>query len=170
MVQFNLEDYETVDERLRRFWADENHADARIVTHNITDDASRAAGIWVVRTEIFLSAGDQSLSLPKATGLAFEVDGGPGANRTSALENAETSSIGRALANMNFSGNKRPSREEMAKASGKPVSRKAFDVQEELKNVKSKAEARALWVKASKAGVGSAVLDSIVSFGEGFES
>jgi hypothetical protein len=50
------------------------------------------------------------------TGLAFEVDGGMGANQTAALENAETSAIGRALANCGFSGNKRASREEMAKA------------------------------------------------------
>jgi hypothetical protein len=35
--------------------------------------------------------------------------------KTSALETCETSSIGRALANMNLSGNKRASREEMEK-------------------------------------------------------
>jgi hypothetical protein len=37
------------------------------------------------------------------------------ANKTSALENAETSSIGRALANANYSGDRRSSREEMEK-------------------------------------------------------
>jgi hypothetical protein len=37
------------------------------------------------------------------------------ANKTSALENAETSSTGRALANAGYSGNKRTTREEMAK-------------------------------------------------------
>jgi hypothetical protein len=54
--------------------------------------------------------------------MAFEVDGGSGANKTAALENAETSSIGRGLANLGMSGDKRgnaqtrPTREEMAKA------------------------------------------------------
>ena len=52
---------------------------------------------------------------PKATGLAFEVDGQGMANKTSALENAETSAIGRALANAGYSGNKRTSRQEMEK-------------------------------------------------------
>jgi hypothetical protein len=37
------------------------------------------------------------------------------ANKTSALENAETSAIGRALANAGYSGNKRTSRQEMEK-------------------------------------------------------
>jgi hypothetical protein len=37
------------------------------------------------------------------------------ANKTSALENCETSAIGRALANMGLSGDQRASREEMAK-------------------------------------------------------
>lgn len=51
----------------------------------------------------------------KATGWAFEIDGQGMANKTSALENAETSAIGRALANAGYSGNKRASREEMVK-------------------------------------------------------
>jgi hypothetical protein len=52
----------------------------------------------------------------KATGHAFEIDGENGmANKTSALENCETSAIGRALANCGYGGDKRVSREEMAK-------------------------------------------------------
>jgi hypothetical protein len=91
------------------------HADARVVTANRTTEADRQKGIWIVETRIYLTAGDQAMDLPKATGWAFEVDGTKGANLTSALENCETSSIGRCLANMNLSGNKRASREEMQK-------------------------------------------------------
>jgi CBS-domain-containing membrane protein len=40
-------------------------------------------------------------------------------NYTSWLENAETSAIGRALANFNYAGSKRPSREEMQKVEHK---------------------------------------------------
>lgn len=119
-MQFNLNDYETVEERLRRFWKD--NPKARIMTFNRTQAADREKGLWVFETRIYLTDGDQSLDLPKATGWAFEIDGTAGANRTSALENAETSSIGRCLANLNYSGNKRASREEMAKvvAGAKP--------------------------------------------------
>jgi hypothetical protein len=167
MAQFNLEDYETVEERLKRFWAMPEHEDARIVTVNKTDSESRAKGVWVICAKIFLSAGDQSLNLPKATGWAFEVDGGPGANRTSALENAETSAIGRALANMNLSGNKRPSREEMSKVQNAPaVKVQKIDVDKELKKVSTKAEARALWVTASKSGVDAEGLAKIVAHGD----
>jgi hypothetical protein len=116
MAQFNLQDYETVEQRLARFWADDRYQDARIVTINHTSLQDRQVSTWVVETRIYLTADDQRADLPKATGWAFEVDGGSGANRTAALENAETSSIGRCLANLGMSGNKRTSREEMAKA------------------------------------------------------
>jgi hypothetical protein len=115
MANFNLNDYETVEERLRRFWAMEEHSDARIETINHTTPQDRAASTWVVETRIFLDQEDHRYNLPKATGWAFEIDGQGMANKTSALENCETSSIGRALANMNLSGNKRVTREEMAK-------------------------------------------------------
>lgn len=115
MAQFNPQDYETVEERLRRFWADPQNADARVITVNRTTQHDRAQGMWVVECRIYLSAADQAGDLPKATGWAFELDGGKGANLTSALENCETSAIGRCLANMNYSGNRRATREEMAK-------------------------------------------------------
>lgn len=114
MPRFNLNDYETVEERIRRFY-DEN-PDGRIETENLTTPVDRSVSTWVVRASIFLTAGDQANRLPKATGLAFEVDGGQGANQTAALENAETSAIGRGLANAGYSGNKRATREEMTKA------------------------------------------------------
>lgn len=108
MANFNLADYETVEERIRRFYAD--NPEGRIMTQNLTTEADRAAATWIVQAFVF-TGGD----LPKASGLAFEVDGVGMANKTSALENAETSAIGRALANAGYSGNKRASREEMAK-------------------------------------------------------
>jgi hypothetical protein len=51
-----------------------------------------------------------------ASGYAEEIVGASPVNRTSALENGETSAIGRALANCGFaSEGKRPSRSEMEK-------------------------------------------------------
>lgn len=121
MAQFNLNDYETVAERIKRFYAD--HPDARIVTKNLTTLQDRQVSTWVVQAKIYLPNPLFSTEHPylkqyilKATGLAFEIDGSGMANKTSALENAETSAIGRALANANYGGDKRVSREEMAKA------------------------------------------------------
>ena len=110
MAQFNLADYETVEERIRRFYKD--NKTGRIITDNITTLQDRQVSTWVVKASVYLD--DQS-DKPKATGLAFEVDGQGMANKTSALENAETSAIGRALANAGYSGNKRTSRQEMEK-------------------------------------------------------
>jgi len=124
MANFRLEDYETVEERIKRFY--ETHPDGRIVTHDYTSQFDRESGVWRVQAMVFESSADQAANLVKATGFAFEVDGQGMANKTSALENCETSAIGRALANAGFSGNKRTSREEMEKvargvAPSKPV-------------------------------------------------
>lgn len=125
MARFDLNDYETVEQRIKRFYGE--YPDGRIATVSLTTAADRSVSTWVVMASVFLTAGDQANQLAKATGMAFEVDGGPGANQTAALENAETSAIGRALANAGFSGNKRTTREEMAKANKgvtpKPVAR-----------------------------------------------
>lgn len=118
MASFNLADYETVEERIKRFYSD--NPNGRIVTKNKTKASDRAVSTWVVKAEIWLPyATSEGRFLDdaflKATGWAFEIDGQGMANKTSALENAETSAIGRALANAGYSGNKRASREEMAK-------------------------------------------------------
>jgi hypothetical protein len=110
MAGFNLQDYETVEERIRRFYKD--NKTGRIITENITTLQDRQVGTWVVKASVYLN---DETDKPKATGLAFEVDGQGMANKTSALENAETSAIGRALANAGYSGNKRTSRQEMEK-------------------------------------------------------
>jgi hypothetical protein len=111
-MAFNLQDYETVEERIRKFYA--TNDDGRIITEWV-DFAQEdgKAWRWVVKTSIYLNADDQEKQLPKATGFAMEYEAGKQAEW--AIELAETSSIGRALANMNLSGNKRASREEMAK-------------------------------------------------------
>lgn len=113
MAQFNLNDYETVEQRIARFYLD--NPDGRIITSNLTTLQDRQVSTWVVEATVYLSFLDQVNYAPKATGLAFEVDGGGMANKTSALENCETSAIGRALANAGYSGNKRTTHEEMAK-------------------------------------------------------
>jgi hypothetical protein len=106
---FNLSDYEPVEDRLARFW--EQHPDGRVLTQLLSKPTPDE---WVVFAEVYRTADD---TRPYATGLAHEVVTGRGVNSTSALENCETSAIGRALANAGYAPKgARPSREEMQKA------------------------------------------------------
>ena len=115
MPKFDLSKYATVAERLRMVY--EEYPDARMVTENLTTTADRSVSTWIVKASLYLTAGDQANNLPKATGHAFEVDGTAGANMTSALENAESSACGRAMALGGWSGDRTSlaSRTEMEK-------------------------------------------------------
>jgi hypothetical protein len=112
MPQFNLQDYETVEERHARVLR--AYPDLRCVIVNHTTAQDRQASTWVVEARVYLNAEDQAADLPKATEWAFEVDGQGMANKTSALENACTSALGRSL-RWALGGSKGPSRQEMEK-------------------------------------------------------
>ena len=108
---FNLEDYETVEERLVKFWKD--HPDGQIHTQVL----EHTSGRFIVQASVFRTEADPR---PWTTGLAEETIQGRGVNATSALENCETSAIGRALANAGYATKgKRASREEMSKVKAK---------------------------------------------------
>ena len=111
---FNLADYEPVEVRLEKFIKD--YPAFRIATELEVVEATR----YIVKAYLFKDAGD---SVAWATGYAEETVTTRGVNQTSALENCETSAIGRALANAGYApkGN-RPSREEMRKVvAAKPL-------------------------------------------------
>ena len=121
---FNLDDYETVEERLIKYWKD--HPDGRIDTRLVEASATR----FIVQAYIYRTEVDQH---PWSSGLAEETIQGRGVNATSALENCETSAIGRALASAGYATKgKRPSREEMAKVAAGAV------VSEKIKETKAK--------------------------------
>jgi hypothetical protein len=104
---FNLDDYEPVAVRHSRWLA--QHPNGRTITHMVS---TPGADICVIRAELWLE------DVCIATGYAEEVRGAGNVNRTSHVENCETSAVGRALANAGMAGtdvNKRPSREEMSK-------------------------------------------------------
>lgn len=110
---FNLADYQPVEDRLRQFW--EECETGRVST----DLVAHSEIHYIVKADVWRDINDPA---PAATGYAHEVTGTRGVNATSALENCETSAIGRALANLGYAPKgKRPSREEMAKAQPEPV-------------------------------------------------
>ena len=108
MAKFNLDDYELVEDRLKKYWKE--NPEGRIETNvvHITDDGSCVT----IKEEIMDNDGRLVY-----TCIAQETKGDGFANTTSWIENCETSAIGRALANWKYQGSKkaRPSREEMAK-------------------------------------------------------
>ena len=135
---FNLDDYETVEERLVKYWKD--HPDGQIHTEVVEATPSR----FIVKALIYRTEADVR---PWTTGLAEETVQGRGVNATSALENCETSAIGRALANAGYATKgKRASREEMGKVA------KATVVKANIEEVKAKmADTSQQYVPVAKA-------------------
>lgn len=110
MANFNLNDYVDVQTRITTFW--QEYPDGAIRTQHASDPADFSTCRY--RAEVYKHRENPH---PDATGYAFEIAGQGMANKTSHEENAETSAIGRALANMGYatSGKDRPSRQEMSK-------------------------------------------------------
>ena len=104
---FNLADYETVEVRLEKFIKD--YPNFRIATELESFQSNR----YIVKAYLYKDLKDE---VSWSTGYAEETISERGVNSTSALENCETSAIGRALANAGYAAKgKRPSREEMSK-------------------------------------------------------
>jgi hypothetical protein len=117
-MAFNLDDYQTVAERLEQ--AIKDHPDLRIITS--LEHVERIEGRpvhYIFKAEMWLG------SILLSTGWADEIVGSSHITKTNGLEVCETSAIGRCLANAGYQGKKdandnpaktRPSREEMQKA------------------------------------------------------
>lgn len=122
---FDLSQYETVDQRLEKFWV--KYPDGAITTELVAYKDDR----FIFKASVYKTYAD---SLPFATGFAEEIVSGRGVNATSACENAESSAIGRALHTGGISkhseGKPRPSAEEMKKVQAnqpKPFAEKLAD-------------------------------------------
>ena len=107
MPNFNLDEYELVEDRLKAYWKDNPNGKITTDVVHITEDGS------CVTIKAYVYRDGEVVS----TGIAQETKGDGFANKTSWMENCETSAIGRALANWMYQGSnkKRPSQEEMRK-------------------------------------------------------
>ena len=105
-MAFNLNDYETVEERITKFWKE--FPDGRIETELL----EAGAGRFIVEARVFRTEADTK---PYATDMAAESFKAETSLAEFALERCSTSAIGRALATGGFATKKRASREEMAK-------------------------------------------------------
>ena len=111
MAKFNLDEYELVEDRLKKFWKD--YPNGRVNTEVVSSSADGT--MVIVKAEMFMDFKDIK---PVSTGLAQETKGVGGfANKEAWLENCESSAIGRALANWKYQGSKkpRPTQQEMKK-------------------------------------------------------
>jgi len=138
MAKFNLDNYETVEDRLKVFWKDNPQGRISTDVVHITDDGTCVT----IKAEIFVWQEDIGLYCV-STGIAQETKGQGGfANADAWMENCETSAIGRALANWKYQGNTkpRPSREEMSKVQveKKPVKKPTKEEQAAMKKVVDK--------------------------------
>jgi len=110
-MAFDLSQYETVDERLHKWWKE--FPDGRLETEIIEASQSR----FIVICKLYRTEADPK---PYSTGIASETVSDRGVNASFALPNCETSAIGRAISNAGLSPKgKRPSREEMASVNEK---------------------------------------------------
>jgi hypothetical protein len=127
---FNLDDYEPVDVRTARFW--EKYPEGKIETDLVFNDG---------KTVIFKCSVYRNDHTLIATGYADETISEKGVNRDFHIPNAETSSIGRALAAGGFQAKigKKPSREEMTKvqrvAASEPVPNDVWTINDAIGTV-----------------------------------
>jgi len=139
---FNLENYEDVDTRIHRFYSE--NPDGAILTELVSNDEEK--GVVIFKALAFRTYVDTA---PSAIGYARGARKDRGVDRDFWLENCESSSIGRCLANLGLSAKgKRPSSLEMAKvndaqASSKPI-RVRTEEQKEFLSATNK-EAEIIW-------------------------
>lgn len=114
MSKFDLENYETVDERIHKFW--EMYPAGSIQTDLFSEVRADNRVEWVCKACIKTNRDEGFV----VTGWATEYEGANKFAPTNAPELAETSAIGRALANLGLSKvGKRASQEEVASARSK---------------------------------------------------
>jgi hypothetical protein len=157
MAYFNLNEYQTVQERVEIFR--QLHPNGRIVNDIVLINEKEV----VIKSSVYLDVNDAN---PVAVDFAQETVGTKGVNSTSWVENCATSAAGRALAllggGMSPKG-KKPSREEMAKVQTNTQTERDF--LNEARSLKGDVAAlRIIYTDAKKANADVNVLKAIENF------
>jgi predicted ester cyclase len=109
MATFDLESYATVQERIAQFYQD--FPDGSIRTFMIVRDGPEV----IFEARAYRNPEEAAMGI-YTSGWAREIEGKSPVNKTSHLENAESSAVGRALSNLGYATDaRRPSRSEMIK-------------------------------------------------------
>jgi len=145
-VSIHGKSYKTVAERVNEFWEQYSPTEWSIITEKLSDEGN----------VVTFKATIAHLARTVSTGHSDEVRGSTMINKTSALENAETSAVGRALAFMGLGGTEIASADEVAaaieqqnKPSPKPAIKKtAISL---LKSAKTMPALEAAWKRLSAA-------------------
>ena len=157
MAGFNPNEYSMVEERIGLFY--ERHPEGRIIT--CLDKDMSNADVWIFRAAVFKDAGEHDLDIPMATGWASEAKGT--GKQDFSMEVCETSAIGRALANIGLTGNKkRASLEEMRKVS--------VDYMRAASETDDVEKLRLLWQQAKAANAPKDVLEAMQARAEKLSS
>lgn len=126
MATFDLESYATVQERVAQFYQD--FSDGSIRTFLAKSDGPEV----VFEARVYRTPEEAAMGI-YTSGWAREIEGKTPVNKTSHLENCESSAIGRALANLGYATDaRRPSRSEMIK-----VARTAEEHEQMLQYIRS---------------------------------
>lgn len=120
-----LKDYVEVNVRISKFW--EKYPNGRISTELL----SWENGVVIVKAFAFRDIADE---VPSATGYAYEREDSSYINKTSALENCETSAVGRCLGILGFEIKK--------SVASKEEVENAISQQEKIKEKESKQSAK----------------------------
>jgi hypothetical protein len=158
MAYFNLNEYQTVQERVEIFR--QLHPTGRIVNEIVLINEKEV----VMKSSVYLDIADAN---PVAVDFAQETVGTKGVNSTSWVENCATSAAGRALAllggGMSPKG-KKPSREEMAKVENNTPKIERDFLNEARALVDDVAALRIIYSDAKKANADVNVLKAIEGF------
>lgn len=154
-AKFNLDEYVTVNERIEKFY--KMHPNGRINTELV----SLEDGVVIFKASIYRDLND---AVPSATGYAYEKENSSFITKTSYIEVAETSAVGRGLAMLGLEIKKSiSSYEEVANAKLNQDNKEAKEIDvKNNKKVVTAANKNLLLTAASKKGYTKDVFESML--------
>lgn len=102
-MRFDPNEYAPVAERLAHFFEDYGREGPRVITEIVEHD--RESGFVLMKASLYTHFDDAE---PAATGHAYELRSGGHVQAGNYIEVAETSAVGRALANLNYKTKREP--------------------------------------------------------------